>query len=138
LISNLFHYSVRAGATTPSLVIHAVQVALHRRLQSTTPPHNATDETLHAVWQALQTAPHEAYAYAQSVLDWESLSRTERVRQKQERGRHFQQQYMAQLSVTSQQQAFLQRLGYTGEPPANRAAASKLIDGLLSTRRGQR
>jgi hypothetical protein len=93
---------------------------------------------LHAVWQALQTAPQEAYAYAQSVLDWEHLPHAERERQKQERGRHFQQQYMAQLPVTPQQQAFLQRLGYAGEPPANRAEASTLIDGLLNARRGGR
>ena len=101
-------------------------------------PCNATDETLPAVWQALQVAPQEAYAYAQSVLDWESLPWAERERQKQERGRHFQQQYMAQLPVTPQQQAFLRTLGHTGEPPANRAEASTLIDRLLSARRGQR
>jgi len=44
-------------------------------LRYATPPRNATDETLHAVWQALQAAPQEAYAYAQTVLDWESLIR---------------------------------------------------------------
>ena len=75
LISNLFHYAVRDGATTPALVVHAVQGALARRLRYVTPPRHATDETLHAVWQALQAAPQDAYAYAQSVLDWESLPR---------------------------------------------------------------
>jgi hypothetical protein len=134
LISNLFHHAVRDGATTPALVVHAVQAALARRLRHATPPRNATDETLHAVWQALQIAPQDAYAYAQSVLDWESLPRAERERQKQERGRHFQQEYMARLPVTPQQQAFLRTLGHTGEPPANRAEASILIDGLLSAR----
>ena len=138
LISNLFHYAVRDGAITPALVVHAVQVAIARRLRYATPPRNASDETLHAVWQTLQTAPHEAYEYTQNVLDWEHLPRAERERQKQERGRHFQQQYMAQLPVTPQQQAFLQTLGHTGEPPANRADASTLIDGLLNARRGQR
>jgi hypothetical protein len=138
LISNLFHGAVRAGATTPPLIVRAVQVALHRRLQYATPPRNATDETLHAVWQALQAAPQDAYAYAQSVLNWESLPRAERERQKQERGRHFQQQYMSQLPVTPQQHAFLRTLGHTGEPPANRAAASTLIDALLGARRGGR
>jgi hypothetical protein len=138
LISNLFHYSVREGATTPALVIQAVQRALQQRLRYATSLRNAADETLHAVWQALQAAPQEAYAYAQSVLDWEFLPRAERERQKQERGRHVQRQYMAQFPVTPQQQAFLQSLGHTGEPPANRAEASTLIDGLLSARRGQK
>jgi hypothetical protein len=138
LISNLFHYAVRAGAPTPALVVHAVQGALERRLRSVTSPRTATDETLHSVWQLLQAAPQEAYAYAQSVLAWESLPRAERERQKQERGRHFQQQYMVQLPVTPQQEAFLRTLGYTGELPANRAEASMLIDGLLNARRGQR
>jgi hypothetical protein len=134
LISNLFHSAVREGATTPALVVHAVQAALARRLRYGTPPRHATDETLYAVWQALQIAPQDAYAYAQSVLDWESLPRAERERQKQERGRHFQQQYMAQLPVTPQQQVFLQKLGHQGARPANRAEASSLIDGLLSAR----
>jgi hypothetical protein len=138
LISNLFHYAVRDGARTPALVVHAVQSVLHRRLRYVTSLHNTTDETLHAVWQSLQVAPQGAYAYAQSVLDWEALPRAERERQKQERGRHFQQQYMAQLPVTAQQHAFLRTLGHTGKPPANRAKASTLIEGLLSARKGQR
>jgi hypothetical protein len=45
---------------------------------------------------------------------------------------------MAQLPVTPQQQAFLQSLGHTGEPPANRLEASRLIDRLLTARRGGR
>jgi hypothetical protein len=89
---------------------------------------------LYAIWQALQAAPAEAYLYAQSVLDWESLPRAERERQKQERGKHFRLQCMAQLSVTPQQQAFLRTLGHQGALPANRAEASSLIDGLLSAR----
>jgi len=136
LISNLFHYAACEGVTTPALVARAVQTALRHRLSSVPFPRNATDETLSAVWQALQAAPLEAYVYAQSVLDWESLSRAERERQKQERDRHFQHQYMAQLPVTPPPLTFLQSLGHTGAPPANRAEASTLIDKLLSARRG--
>src|SRR5262245_25134995 len=73
LLSNLFHCAVRAGATTPALVVNSPQVAVVRRLRYATSPRNATDETLHAVWQSPQAAPQEAYAYAQSVLDWEHL-----------------------------------------------------------------
>jgi hypothetical protein len=42
---------------------------------------------------------------------------------------------MAQLPVTEQQLRFIRFLGYTGEPPTNRAQASTLIDGLLRERR---
>src|SRR5215831_12360665 len=65
LISNLFHHALRDGAATPALVVHAVQGALARRLRYATPPRDTTDETLHAVWQALQAAPQDAYAYTQ-------------------------------------------------------------------------
>src|SRR5262245_2535906 len=75
LVINWFQYAVRNGAPTPALVVKAVQGAIAQRLRYTTPPCNATDETLHAVWQALQAAPQEAYAYAQRVLDWEALPR---------------------------------------------------------------
>jgi hypothetical protein len=132
LISNLFHSAVRAGATTPDLIIHAVQAELHRRLQYVQPPLNATDEALHGVLQSLQTAPSEAYPYVQTVLDWEALPYDERQRQKQAPGRHFQQQYMATLPVTGPQLRYLHSLHYVGEVPANRFKASKLIAMLRS------
>jgi hypothetical protein len=91
---------------------------------------------LHVVLEALQTAPQEAYPYAQTVLDWEALPYDERQQRKAERGSHFQQQYMATLPVTAKQLHFLQSLGYAEEAPANRLEASKLIDTLLSARRG--
>jgi hypothetical protein len=136
LISNLFHYAVRDGATTPALIVQAVQAAITRRLRYARPPYDAADEALHTVRQALQSDPQDAYAYAQNVLAWEQLPRVERERQKQERGRYFQQQYMAQFPVTPQQSAFLRSLGHRGELPANRAEASQLIDALLSARQG--
>jgi hypothetical protein len=67
LISNLFHYAVRDGATTPAVVVRAVQTALHRRLGYAVPSRNATDETLYAVCQALQAAPSEAYPWPSSI-----------------------------------------------------------------------
>lgn len=133
LISNLFHNAVRAGASTSALIITAVQAEL--RWRSARPPLDATDETLHAVLKSLQTAPQEAYPYAEGVIAWERLPYTERERQKQARGRHFQQQYMAAQPVTDKQLRYLQLLGYAGDAPANRVDASALIDGLLSARR---
>jgi len=135
-IANWFHYAVRGGSRTPAAIVHQVQHTVQRRQQRVSDPAEKT--YLHAVLEALQTEQSGALAYTQSVLDWEALPRAEREHQKQERGRHFQQQYMAQLPVTPQQQAFLQSLGHTGEPPANRLEASRLIDRLLTARRGGR
>jgi hypothetical protein len=132
LISNLFHYAARAGATTPVFIISAVQVELHRRLRYARPPFDATDDALHGVLQSLQNAPSEAYVYAQTVLDWEALPYDERQRQKQAHGRHFQEQYMATLPVTGPQLRYLHSLHYIGEVPANRLEASKLIAILRS------
>jgi hypothetical protein len=137
LISDLFHFAVRQGASTPALVVNAVKRALRRRLQYATPPLNTTNQTLQHVWQSLQVAPQEAHAYAQTVLDWEALPYAERQQRKAERGTHYQQARMATLPVTDKQFNLLRSLGYTGEPPANRAAASTLIEKLHSERKGQ-
>lgn len=134
-ISNLFHDAVRDGATTSALVVHAVHTVLHQRLRYATLPRNTTDATLRAVLQSLQTAPDDAYAYAQTVLDWEALPYDERQQRKAERGRHFQQQYMAVQPVTDKQLRYLQSLGYPGDAPASCADASALIDSILTARR---
>ena len=42
LISNLFHYAAREGATTPAHVVRAVQTALRRRLGAV--PHRRQDK----------------------------------------------------------------------------------------------
>jgi hypothetical protein len=134
LISNLFHSAVRKGATTPLMVFSIVQTDLHQHLRDAKRPFSTTDEVLHTVLQALQTAPHEACHYAQAVLDWEALPYHERQRQKQERRRHFQRQYIAGLHPTAKQLGFLRQLGYTGAAPANRADASTLIDEWVNAR----
>jgi hypothetical protein len=138
LISNLFHNAVRAGATTPALIITAVQADLWRRLRYATPSPDVTDATLHAVLQALQTAPHEAYPYAADVLAWARLPRAERERHKRARAKPYRDTYMAGRSATEAQLRYLRGLGHTGAAPANCAEASALIDVLRSERWGGR
>lgn len=133
VIANWFHFSVRAGHCTPALVVHQVQQTVQRRLQWVSAP--AADAHLWTVLAALQTDRSGALAYAEAVITWERLPYDERQRQKQERGQHFRQQYMAAQPVTDKQLRCLQSLGYAGETPANRAHASALIDGLLGARR---
>jgi len=135
-IANWYHYAVRNGATTAAGVVHQVQQTVLRHQQWSS---NATEGAhFQSVLQALQTDRSGALAYAEAVITWERLPYDERQRQKQARGRHFQQQYMAIQPVTDKQLRYLQCLGYVGEMPANRTAASSLIDGLLSTKLGGR
>lgn len=138
LISNMFHFAVRAGATTPILVVSTVQAELRRRLRYARPPLDATDEVLHAVLKSLQITPDEAYPYAQTVLDWEALPRDVRTHQKTARAKQSRDEYMSGLPATEPQRRLLHVLGHTGEVPANRLDASVLIDRLLSTRQGGR
>src|SRR3977135_2418568 len=103
-IANWYHYAVRNGSITPAAVVHQVQQEVSRRLQWTSDPTEKVH--FHTVLEALQTDRPGALSYAAAVIDWEALPRAERERQKQERGRHFQQQHMVQLPVTPQQQTF--------------------------------
>jgi len=135
-VANWYYAAVRHGAVTPAAVVHQVLQTVQRRLQWVSDP--AATAHLQTVQEALQSDRAGALAFAQAVLDWEALPYAERQQRKAERGRHFQQEYMARMPVTPQQQAFLRTLGYTEEPPTNRLEASTLIDTLLSARKGGR
>jgi hypothetical protein len=130
LLANLFHSAVRAGASTPTAVVDAAGRELRRRLRDVRPPLGPTDTVLEAVLDALGRAPQDAEAYAQEVLAWEALPREVREQRKAERGRQFQQQYMAGQPVTARQKAFLRLLRYSGPEPQHRLEASELINKL--------
>jgi hypothetical protein len=123
-VANWFHFAVRAGASTPGDVRLAVWRTVQDRLQWG----NETD----APWvlQALDTDPAGALAYAAHVLAYERLPDEARQRVKAERAVHFLKEAMRAKPVTEKQRLYLQALGYTGEAPADRAAASRMIDEL--------
>ena len=130
VVANWFHESVRKGAHQPALVLQAVRQTCSRRRRW-------GDETdACAVLSALATDPAGALAYAQSVIAYESLPSEARQRVKAERTIAFLKQGMKGKPATEPQLAYLRKLGYTGAPPVDRAAASALID-ALQQRRGR-
>jgi hypothetical protein len=135
-VANWFHYAVRAGASTPLMVIARVRQEIHHRLRWA----HSEDTTalLSQVLGMLQSDAAGACAYAESVIGWERLPCAERQRKKTTRAEQYQQQYMATQPPTAKQLAYLATLGYRGALPANRLAASALIDEALSRKGGRR
>jgi hypothetical protein len=134
LLANIFCTAVRSGATTPEGVLAGVGNEVLRRARW------AADPDRKAHFQAVLTALIEdlagALSYAHEVLAWEALPYPEKQRLKAERAKIHIAAYMAGKPVTDRQRAFLESLGYQGQTPANRAAASELIDQLLARQRG--
>jgi len=128
-VVNLFHYSVRAGASHPDAVLLAVTHEVRRRLAWCRDP--AQHAPFEQVRAALQSAHAEALAYAESVLAWESLPADERERRKAARAREYQREHMRRQPPTDKQLGYIRSLGYSGPHPADRLAASELIDQLL-------
>ena len=129
-VANWFHHAVREGALTPHAVLTAVRVLLHRRLQWRPDAHYS------AVLATLQHDQAGALAYAQYVLAYEALPSAERQRVKASRALAYLKTTMRGKPVTDAQRWKLGSLGYRGEPPVDRAAASALIDHLLQQERG--
>jgi hypothetical protein len=129
-VANLFHQVHRAGAATPPLILHDVRQGVRRRLQS---QYCSPDRAAHLalVLEALDCAHDAALAYAEEVIAWNRLPQPERDTIKAERRREYQQTHMRAQPPTSKQISFLRALGDLGPDPANRAAASALIDALL-------
>jgi hypothetical protein len=119
-VANWFHYAVRSGAASATLVLVSVRQGCARR-------QNADAQQ---VLGALRADPAGALAYAQCVLDYERLPAQERQKVKAARAMPFVHAAMHGKPPTAPQLAYLTRLGYDGAPPADRAEASALIDHL--------
>ena len=129
-IANWFHHAVRRGAQQPGQVLDAVRQACARRLSWSDTP----DATL--VLHTLDTDPAGAFAYAQSIIVYEGLPREARQRVKAERTFAYLKLSMRGKDATPAQHWRLRRLGYAGKLPADRAAASALIDQLQAQKGG--
>ena len=143
-IANWFHYAVRNGAQTPQAVCSGVWQTIQRRLDwqtiqrrlewSTTP--ESRGFLLHGL-EVLRSTQPEALAYAAYVLEYEALPYEARQRVKAERAMGFLRQAMVGKEVTPAQRSYLQALGYRGAAPADRQAASQLIDQLRTQQGGR-
>jgi hypothetical protein len=134
LLANIFCHAVRTGATTPDGVLAGVGNDVLRRVRWEPDP--ACKTHFQAVLTALMEDRAGALAYAGEILHWETLSSPEKRLLKAQRAKVHIFAYMAGKPVTERQQAFLASLGYQGAAPANRPAASALIDSLLARQRG--
>lgn len=129
--SNLFHYSVRGGARTPTTVLDAVKAQVVRRLDW---PDPLSPVHFRSVLEALQDDPGGALAYAAYVLEYEQLPREQCQQIKAEQSIHYLKEAMRGKDATPAQLSYLHALGYRGAPPEDRAAASALIDTLRQSR----
>ena len=134
-IANWFHYAVRAGADRPALVVAEVQATIARRLQWAD---HAGSAQLTPVLEALHTDRAGALAYAQHVMAYAALPYAQRQQVKAERSLAFLTEAMRGKAPTPAQLAYLRSLGYQGELPTDRAAASTLIDALSRQKGGTR
>lgn len=75
--------------------------------------------------------PEALEAGARWALWWERQPREVKARLKAERAGEAVERWMEGQPPTARQLAFLRKLGHTGEGPANRLEASRLIDSLL-------
>jgi hypothetical protein len=127
VVANWFHSAVRSGAASATLVLLAVRQTCERRQDA--------DSLL--VLGALRADPVGAMQYAQAVIDYERLPAAQRQQIKADRAREFVHEAMHGKPPTAPQLAYLTRLGYRGEPPADRVEASALIAHLRQTGGGQ-
>lgn len=133
-VANLFHESVRRGASSPKDVVADVEAVVRRRAVASatwarqSPGARADADRDDFILRMIREHRPEALAYAQHVYDWELLPQPERDRQKEERAGYYRVEFMRTKPVTEKQIKFLKALGYTGPEPADRAEASRLID----------
>lgn len=132
-VGGYFHAAVRAGASTPSEVVAAVQRAVLEVICNPPDLGPRYDRAL-MIHMELEDDPAGARAFAQECIEWNQMPKEERDRLKAERAVEHAKAHMAQLPVTEKQVSYLQALGYTGPAPGNRLQASELIDALRGKR----
>lgn len=132
LVANLFLRAVRAGAATQIAVLQALDEAITERLQMAQRYGDAASAAKMRRFQ-LATIEHwpEAEAYAQWAIWWEAQPREIRNRWKELRGDRKRQEWMTAQLPTDRQISYIRKLGWNGDAPQTRRAASELIDVLI-------
>ena len=128
-IANLFLFAVRRGAGDPEAVLAAVLAELRGRLGTW----GREDQAVRAQLATLMQHRADALDFAGWTIDWESLPREERERQKGERGDRHRRQWTDNQPPTEKQVGYLRSLGYTGEV-RSKTHASQLIGELKRAR----
>jgi hypothetical protein len=131
-LANLFYAAIRKGSIAPPAIIEALVADINQKLRWT------ADFDKRQFWcqvlNILADDPHAAQAYAGEVLAVEQLPPEEKAIRKAERSKAFALQAMTGQEATQKQHWMLRSLGFTEALPADRAAASEMIDRLLRER----
>lgn len=120
--TNVLLSAVRAGCSNPHQVVGYALESARRRYWN---------EACLTLVLLAELDPEALEAGARWALWWESLPREEKQRLKSERAGEAVERWMEGQPPTAKQVAYLRKLGHTGEEPANRLEASRLIDTLL-------
>jgi hypothetical protein len=139
LVASFFYAAARAGESDPEAIVCHVRQTVYARAAKRAMAHDEAglrreQQVRDEVIRALQSAPEQALAFAQHVLEWEALPPAERQKQKVERAGHYRAQYLAKQSATEAQIGYLRALGYTGPDPESKQAASEAIEALKAGR----
>lgn len=120
--TNVLLSAVRAGCSNVHQVVgYAVESARQRHW----------NEACLTLVLLAELDPEALEAGARWALWWEQQPREVKARLKAERAGEAVERWMEGQPPTARQLAFLRKLGHTGEGPANRLEASRLIDTLL-------
>jgi hypothetical protein len=126
-VTNIFLDTVRAGATTPGMVVVSVAATVIGRLQRAHREDNMADVSKFSRMQRLlEDHAEEASAFADWAMAWEAMPQAEKDAQKVLREKAYQRRFMASREATAKQLSCLQALGYSG-PIESRLHASRLI-----------
>lgn len=124
-----FLAQVRAGVNSPEMIVNKVWAEATAKAMM---PGSAQDRTKHVgLTLAIEDHPEEAASLALHCLWWESLSPTERSRQKAESSERYRDEWMHHQPATQRQISFLQTLGFRG-PVDDRQKASTEIQRRLA------
>ena len=130
LLANLFYQTVRAGSIEPLAIVMHVHRECHRRRQ------HSIDQAERDHWsyvlEVLRESPASSHDSCEQVVHNEQMPRAEREQQKTAAKKGYILRAMEGKPATPKQHAYLLKLGYQGALPEDKAAASVLIDQLLT------
>jgi hypothetical protein len=130
-VAQYFYQRAREGAGTPLSI--TIRVAAHVGARLTQAWGDGIEHRRQQAYlDALVDHFNLALGFSQHVLKWEALPAEQREAIKSERGRVYQREAMLGQPPTEKQIGYLARLGWTGAVPESKAAASALIDRLVS------
>jgi hypothetical protein len=114
-VTNKFLFTVRSGVTEPNAVVSATRRRCAPQFDGDIIDKIDFDEI-------------GARSFANWAVEYEKQPAAERNAQKETKAEQYREEFMKEKPPTERQLAYLQALGYKGEPPLSMKAASDLIE----------